>query len=361
MNMLAVDYRGELSRQAETAHALGSPFIAAVLEAGERQLFRAPKTFALIEDWRGDRAEAALAMRFNAALHALARRNAPPVLGALFRDQAGDFDAAIGSALTLHDAFIADWMIDTPQTNEVGRAGAITAALMMAQRRFGLPFELLELGSSCGLNLNLAHYQYDLGGVAIGNPTSPVRIAPDWHGAPPPKGPLEVVAAAGVDLNPLRFEARATRNRLFAYVWADQPLRAARLEHALALARRYPPTVERGNAARWLPKRLAQPQPDNVCRVVFHSMVLQYLSRDDRRDVVAALTAAGTRATRERPLAWISFEWDSARSRVELWLTCWPDGQSIRLADSHPYGNTLNWHCPAQDRKTLHAVTRRLR
>jgi hypothetical protein len=48
-------------------------------------------------------------------------------------------------------------------------------------------------------------------------------------------------------------------------------------------------------------------------------------------------------------------------TRVELWLTCCPDGQSIWLADSHPYGNTLNWHCQAQDHKTLHAVARRLR
>ena len=59
------------------ARALGSPFVASVLEAGERHLRRAPRTAALIETWPGDPSAAALAMRFTAAIHARARRGSP--------------------------------------------------------------------------------------------------------------------------------------------------------------------------------------------------------------------------------------------------------------------------------------------
>lgn len=345
MNMFAplVDF-GELGRQAQVARQLGSPFVAAVLEAGQRQLHRAPRTADLIASWPRDPSSAALAMRFNAALHALARRGDPADLHALYARRHGDFDATVGATLASHDGFIADWMGHTPQTNEVGRAAAICAALMQVRRRFGLPFALLEIGSSCGLNLNLARYAYDLGGVKVGEAESPVRIAPEWRGPPPAAAPLEVVSARGVDLNALDPNDPATCERLLAFVWADQPHRAARLEEALALARRYPPALDQGNAIGWLGARLDEPQPAGVCRAVFHSMFIQYLAEADRRCIVDAITAAGARATAERPLAWIRFEWTPTRSEVQLSLTCWPSGETQLLATCHAYGEWIDWH-----------------
>lgn len=344
MNMIAsIAERGELGRQALVARELGSPFVAAVLEAGQRQLRRAPRTAALIARWPRDPSAAALAMRFNAALHALARRGAPALLGALYQGEHDDFDGAIGMALDAEDDFIADWMRDTPQTNEVGRAAAIGAALMVARRRLGLPFELLELGSSCGLNLNLARYGYDLGGVAAGVAGSPICIAPAWRGAPPLQAPIEVVAARGVDLRPLDAADATTRERLLSYVWADQPKRAARLEQALALAGQWPPRVDRGDAVAWLADRLAESQDSGRCRVVFHSMFLQYLTVADRDRVAETIREAGIRATATRPLARIAFEWTPRRREVRLHLTCWPTGETSLLATCHAYGNWIDW------------------
>lgn len=336
-------HRDELRRQAGVARELGSSFVAAVLEAGQRQLDKAPRTAALISNWPGDPSAAALAMRFNAALHALARREAVPGLSALYRRRHDDYDDAVGAALAAEDDFICEWMRYTPQTNEVGRAAAIGSALMAVRQRTGLPFELLELGSSCGLNLNLARYAYDLGGVAAGQPDSPVHIAPAWRGSPPITAPLEVVSARGVDLNPLDPADAATRERLLAFVWADQPERARRLEHALALAQLHPPRVDQGNAAGWLAERLAAPQEAGLCRVVFHSMVLQYLTGEDRRTITDMIRRAGERATRERPLVWISLEWTPARDEVQLWLTCWPFGKASLSATCHAYGNWVHW------------------
>jgi hypothetical protein len=344
MNMIAhVAEPSELGRQAVVARALGSPFVAAILEAGERHLHRAPKTSALIAGWPRDPSASALAMRFNAALHALARRATLPALSALYRGEHADFEGTIAAVLAAEDAFIATWMLDTPQTNEVGRAAAIAAALMAARRKMGLPFELLELGSSCGLNLNLARYAYVLDGITAGEPDSPVQIAPVWEGWPPLYAPIEVVGARGVDLNPLDAGDEATRERLLSFVWADQQSRARRLEHALGVARRHPPRVEQGSAAPWLAQRLDDVQAAGVCRVVFHSMVLQYLTAQDRQTVIDSIRRAGNRATVSRPFAWISFEWTPSRSEVQLSLTCWPSGETSLLATCHAYGDWIKW------------------
>ncbi|MDR6786818.1 hypothetical protein J2Y58_000156 [Sphingomonas sp. BE138] len=334
---------GELGRQSIVMRAIGSPFVADVLAAAERQLHHAPLTRAMLADWPGDPAAAAVASRFNAALHALARRDTPASLGALYRGAHDDVDGAVAAALAAHDGFIAAWMRDTPQTNEVGRAAAILAALMTVRQRFAMPVELLEIGSSVGLNLNLAHYAYDLGGVAAGDPSSPVRIAPEWRGAPAPDAPVEIAAACGVDLHPLDARDAATCERLMAYVFADQPARSARLAHALSIACVHRPAVTRGDAVSWLAERLAEPQPAGRVRVLFHSMVLQYVEPEHRRAGLATIAAAGARADATRPLARIGFEWNATRSEVELRLTCWPDGNTCVLATCHPYGNWIDW------------------
>lgn len=334
---------GRFARQADIARTLGSPFVASVLEAGERHLSRAPRTAALIQGWPGDPSAAALAMRFNAALHALARRGRPRHLQALFQRHHDDFDGAVGEALDGEDEFIEQWMHQPPQTNEVSRGAAILSALMVAARKFSLPFELVELGSSAGLNLNLAHYAYDLGGLVAGTAGSTVQIAPAWHGAPPPFARVDVLDARGVDLHPLDVSDEATRERLLSFVFADQPERSERLRNAIDLARRHPPRITRGDAVSWLSRQLAAPQVRGRCRAVFHSMMLQYLSAQDRKATIDLIADAGAAATMERPLAWVSFEWNAARTEVQLRLTCWPSGETAHLATAHPYGAWIKW------------------
>lgn len=351
---------GELSRQAAIARTLGSPFVAAILEAGERNLASAPRTAALIKSWPGDPAAAALAMRFNAAIHALARRGRPHTLRALYQHEHQDFDDAVAAAMAAEDDFIASWMRHPPQTNEVCRAGAIMAALAVAQRFFGLPFELLELGSSAGLNLNLTRYAYDLGGIPGGTPGSPVRIAPNWFGPPPPSSSVQVLTARGVDLDPLDAADETARERLLSYIFADQPARADRLRQALLIARQHPPLIERANAVTWLKDQLSAPHVPGRCRVVFHSMVLQYLDPSDRCALEEALGAAGVLADMDRPLVRISFEWTAGREEVQLRLTCWPSGETRHIATCHPYGAWIHWHVGAQAaEKVPTALTKR--
>lgn len=345
MNMMVdIGNLGELTRQANIARTLGSPFVASVLEAGRRHLSVAPSTTRLIAQWPGDPSAAALAMRFNAALHAIARSGRVASLSALYCGKHQDFEGAVRTALRAEDGFIADFMRHTPQTNEVGRAASLYAAMMVATRRTGLPLELLELGSSAGLNLNMAHYAYNLGGLNIGSCTSKVRIAPIWHGAAPSATDVTVVSARGVDLNPLDPANAQTRERLLSFIWADQPMRAKRLEEALRFAQSRPPVVERDDARSWLVRALTAPQETGVCRVVFHSMVVQYFSAQDRADGINFIKVMGEQATTDRPLAWISFEWTPSRSEVRLMVTLWPTGDAVHLATCHPYGNWVQWH-----------------
>lgn len=338
-----VDDGGMFAKQAAVARDMGSPFIADVLEAGLRQLGHAPRTARLIASWPGDRASDALALRFNGALHALARRGATPELSALYRDLDGDFDATIAAVLAQQDHFVADWMTGPPQTNEVGRAAAIMAALSVVAARFGTPFELLELGSSAGLNLNMARFGYDLGGIRFGDLASPLQIAPDWRGPPPPQVRIEIVGARGVDVDPLDITQEAACERLVAFVWADRPERIERLQAAIAVAEAHPPRIDRGDAAAWIQERLAEPQPTGICRTVFHSIVLQYLSADGRAAISAAMATAGQRATDERPLAWIQYEWDPGRSVVALELVTWTGGERRELATCQAHAAWIAW------------------
>lgn len=329
---------GPLAHQARVVRDMGSTFVAAILEAGERQLHRAPRTARLVAEWPGDAAADALAMRFNGALHALARRGDRPALSGLYARQDGDFDSVIGDTIADADGFVAEWMREPPQTNEVGRTAAIMAALMTLRTHIDLPVELIELGASAGLNLNLAEYAFDLGGVLVGRKDSPVRIAPEWRGSPPPVRTVEIVATQGVDLRPLAAADPQAQERLMAYVWADQPDRAERLAHALAIASDRPPVIACDDIARWLPAVLAQPPAPGTCRVVVHAMVLQYCVAATHAAVAAALGAA------RYPVARIGFEWTESRDAVHLTLTTYPDGTRRHLATCHAYGHWIDWH-----------------
>jgi hypothetical protein len=206
-----------------------------------------------------------------------------------------------------------------------------------------MPFQILELGSSCGLNLNLARYASRLGGVSAGDLSSPVRIEPEWRGADPPVAPVSIVSAQGVDLNPLSALDPAHRERLLSFTWADQPSRSRRLEAALEVAIAHRPQVHRGDAKLWLTQRLAERQPEGLCRAVVHTMFLQYLSDRDRLEIAAMMAAAGAGATADRPLIEIGLEWTADRREVQLRFTRWPDGESTVLATCHPYGDWVAW------------------
>ncbi|MCJ2187581.1 DUF2332 domain-containing protein [Novosphingobium beihaiensis] len=342
------DKRDYLLRQSAIARSLGSPFVGDVLTAARRQLSRAPALEATIADWPGDPAASAMSLRLNAGLHALARRGTFPDLSGLYAGQHRDFDRAIGEALERGEHMLLVWMGHPTQTNEVRRSSAFMAALAVLASRYGLPFELLEIGASAGLNLFVDRYAHNLGGRMFGQPESPLQLAPQWQGPPPPQADVRIAAARGADLRPMRLDDPHTRERLMSYVWPGDEVRSECLHRAMLLARDSAPPVDRANAVSWLAERLAQPQAAGTVRVVQHSMVLQYLPEDELAATRETIWAAGRRATPERPLARMGLEWNRGRSAVMLCMTHWSggpgDGQRVILAQCHPYGASIEWN-----------------
>lgn len=336
--------RDAFALQASYCRATGSPLTAEVLTALIAVMDRDTRTGTRILDWPGDPMVNALKLRIAGGLNALARSGGDEALTALYTAREGDWPGVIGRVLRDWDDWLYPWLDSPPQTNEVARSGVLWPGLLEIARRFGPKIELLELGASAGLNLNMDRFAYDLGGVASGDPASGVRIAPIWSGNPPVAVPVEIVARTGVDLNPLDLTDPAVAARMMAYIWPDQADRVARAEAAIAVARAHVPPVEQGDGADWIEARLREPQAESVTRVVYHSIALQYFPAEGRARVRAAIEDAGARATADKPLAWLSMEFRGVVISAELQLQCWPgDAEPRLLATSHPHGAHIDW------------------
>lgn len=329
--------------QAAFCRTAGSPLTGEVCAVLAEWLDHRTQTGATILDWPGNPMADALMMRITGGLNALARSGRDPALSALYRARNGDFARGIPRALAEWDDWLLPWLEGPPQTNEVARAGALWPGIMTVADRFGPDVELIELGASAGLNLNLDRFGYVLDGIATGDPGSGVQLNPEWHGKAPVSATVNVVARAGVDQNPLDVSKPEVVERLMAYVWPDQDERVARISAAIALAQANPPLVIQADAADWLEDRLAHPQPAGVARIVYHSIVLQYIPPQGRARIGAAMQRAGALASAERPLAWLSYEFPEVAPMAEIHLTLWPEGESRLLGLAHPHGAAIEW------------------
>ena len=336
--------RAAFSLQASYCDALAAPFTGLICRILGERLDRGTTIGRRILDWPGDPAPIgdALALRLCGGLHFLARSGREPTLAGLYPPAPLPDPDTLWRALLplLDDEALELWLGSAPQTNEVGRSAVLMSGLMVIAKRFEMPLRLYELGASAGLNLNLDKYYYDLGGLSVGDPASPLLLKPKWTGEAPPDAEVRIESRCGVDLNPVPLPEG--RERLMAYVWADQAERIARLGAALDIAETAPPHVEQGDAATWLEKALrAEPVP-GVVRVVLHSVAFHYLPEDGRRRIAAHMVHVGSEASEEAPLAWLRYEENEGEGRFSLRLRTWP-GEDRLLAWVHPHGQEVVW------------------
>jgi hypothetical protein len=340
------DVREAFRNQAIFCDRSGTPATAAVIRGIAAALDRSTETGRRVLDWQGDPRGSgdSVPLRLAGGFHALARRGADERLARLYAGELDGSDAVIADVLRRFDAELSPWLDSPPQTNETGRAAPIMAALLLLADEYGLPFELIELGASAGLNQNLDRFGYRLGETRAGEPASPLQLAPVWEGASPRQAEVRVAARRAIDQSPVPVADPAQRERLMAYCWADQAERMQRLEAALTLAAAYPPQVAQADAADFAEAVLADPQPVGICRVIFHTIFWTYVPADKQERVCAALARAGESATRERPLAWARYELNGQGGVAELHLTEWPGGRERHLATGHPHGSRIVWH-----------------
>lgn len=325
--------------QAEYCEANDAPLTAAICRSLADGLDEASAVGARVLAWPGDPVADALPLRLVGGLHALFRAGDAPELTPVFVDGKRLSADALRAVLTAHQVALLSWLDGPPQTNEPGRSAQLMTGLLEVAKRHGPRLELLEIGSSAGLNLLIGHYRIDLGSVSIGPPDSPVRLQPEWRGTPVPQVPVEIVSARGVDIAPLDATRAEGAARLLGYVWADHRIRFERLEHALQLLRRHPPRLDAGDAPDWLAARLAEPQAAGVTRVLMHSIVWQYLGSARQARIEQLMADAAARATTERPLAWVRVEADRTVHQHDITVQSWPGhGERLLLGHAHPHG-----------------------
>lgn len=333
--------RKSFAIQAGYCAAMDAPITARICTALGQGITRASETGRRVLDWPGEPVADALVLRLVGGLHALHRRGVPELRRIFTGEETdlGRIGAALDAVLSAHDFTLMPWLYGPPQTNEAGRsAGLMTGILHLAQR-YGPRFEVLEIGSSGGLNLMLGRYRFDLGGVGVGPVDSAVTIRPEWRGSRPPAVPVEIVSARGVDIAPLDLRDNRDADRLQAYCWVDAVERQARLEATIAMLRAEPVALERGDAAAWLETQLAAPQPEGVIRVLVHSVVWQYLRPEAQQRIAEMMQAAGAAATPERPLGWVMMEPNRDLAAHEVRVRGWPGDTPMEMvARTHAHG-----------------------
>jgi hypothetical protein len=155
---------------------------------------------------------------------------------------------------------------------------------------------------------------------------------------------VEIVSVKGCDIAPVDLTDPDQAQRLKAYIWADATERMKRMEVAIALATEQAPDLVQMDAAEFVAERLAAEQEPGVTRVLFHTVMWQYLPQATRDAIRHMMNAAGAQATRDKPLAWIRVETNRATFRHELTVKYWPDGeQVVQLAEAHPHGAWVEW------------------
>ena len=334
--------RAAFDIQAGYCTAMDAPITARVCTALADALDRDSETGRRVLDWSGEPVADALALRLVGGLHALHRAGVDPALSAVFAGAESDpvrVTAILKATLFALDAALLPWLDGPPQTNEAARSAGMMTGILHLAERYGPRFEVLEIGSSAGLNLLIDRYRFDLGCVTVGPDSSPVTIRPEWRGAPPPSAPVEIESTRGVDIQPVDVADPVAAARLEAYVWVDAVERQARLATAIAMVREGGVDLVEGDAADWVEAQLAEPQPKGVTRVLMHSVVWQYLPPASRERIRVAMDTAGARATAERRLGWVMMEPNRDLHRHEVRVRGWPGERAIELvALTHAHG-----------------------
>ena len=77
--------------------------------------------------------------------------------------------------------------------------------------------------------------------------------------------------------------------------------------------------------------------------MLFHSIVWQYLRRETRDRVAAAIARGGRRAAPDSAFAWLRMEPAPDRGHAELRLTLWSGGDERLLAHADYHGRWVRW------------------
>lgn len=331
----------KLRWQADACRMIGSALYAGLLERAAEDVEARGPTWEILQGHENDPEFSVLGLRLLGAVNKRVLTGQEPALAEAYRDR----DAA-AAWRQLHDTLrrnVAELRssVDLPvQTNEVGRSAALLFGFLAVSAETKLPLRLLEVGASAGLNLRWDRFRYEANGFSWGPQDSPVRLEFELEGKSPPPVPhaVEIRSRHGCDAAPIDPSTSEGRLTLLTYIWPDQEERIARMRAALEVADEVPATLDREPAAAWARSALTRPVPGQVT-VLYHSIMTQYLTEEERAALYESIRDAGARATADAPLAWLRMEPADDRANVDL--TVWPGGEDRRLARAGYHGSPV--------------------
>ncbi len=336
------------TNQIEYCRSNGAPITGRMVEAIIGALDESTELGRRVLGWEGNPLADALPLRVAGGFHALHLAGQHDQLSAIYEGDeqtANNAEHIIAATIETDEAALLPWLESPPQTNEAGRSSSYIAGLLWLTHQ-GLPprYELLEIGSSAGLNLMIDRYHYDLGGFSVGPEDASLFFMPDWEGAPPPDALFTFESLRGCDIAPVDLADPAQARRLTAYIWPEHSVRFERMKTAIEMVNDRPPNLEGASADDWVIEQLARPQTAGVTRVLVHSIVWQYIPKAGRDRISQAMEEAGAKATAEQPLAWLSLEANRETYRHELIVRHWPDGgEPVKLGEAHAHGAWVKW------------------
>jgi hypothetical protein len=259
-------------------------------------------------------------LRLLAGIHRIVLRGEAPELARFYPSVGGTADRyavwpALEPVLREHVAELREALDVAPQTNEVGRSVALLVGLSEAVRHTGLHrVRLLEPGASAGLNLLVDRFRFVGEGWTAG--PEGAHLVLEGCGAPGfVPAEVEVVERRGCDLDPFDATTDEGAAHLRSFVWPHMPERDGRLVAALETLRETPVVVDRAGAAEWVRAQLAEPAPEGVLTVVWHSITRMYWPPQEYAAMLAAI--------------------DEARLRIPL--------VRVALEDPHPLPTASTW------------------
>jgi hypothetical protein len=330
--------------QAGWCASLGSPLYAHLLTQAAGDIEAGGPVGRVLGD-REAHQRSALGLRLMGSVHRLVLLGQAPDLAATYPSAGGKADPEV--AWHAFTALVEERFDDVEagidrrvQTNEVGRSTALVGGFLEVARATGLPLRVLEVGASAGLNLRWDHFRYEARGATWGPTDSPVRLCSYNSDLPLPFDvEANVAERAGCDPDPVDAATDEGRLTLLSYVWPDQAHRIRLLRSALEVAATVPVRVDRANLVDWLPERIGPVA--GQATVVFHSIVMQYLSKDDHHTFGSIVAKAGARATDDAPLAWLRLEPKGGEFHVRL--NRWPGGEEHHLGTASAHGQNVRW------------------
>jgi len=204
--------------------------------------------------------------------------------------------------LERHEDFLAEYVArQNVQTNEVQRSWVLVPAFLYATHG-AEPLDVVELGSSAGLNLAFDRYRCDYRHGSHG-PEDAELVLRGEERRPVPREfleqPLPIRSRIGIDRAPIDVCTENGLRLLESFVWPGQDERVERLHAAVEAVRADPPAIVAGDILEVLPGVL-EALPRDGLTLVFQTGVFEYMTTDARAGVREILESA------ERDLVFVS-------------------------------------------------------